>query len=67
MMRVFFVHWLYHQASLHRAQGVMEAANVQGQIDEERAEEAEEEAVSSAGRKRRSQSVLWLLLSARPM
>jgi hypothetical protein len=35
----------YHQASLPGGQGVMEAANVQGQIDEERAEEAEEEAV----------------------
>jgi hypothetical protein len=46
----------------------MEAANVQGQIDEERTEEAEEEAVNRrAGRKRRSQSVLWLLLSALPM
>jgi hypothetical protein len=30
-------------------QGVMEAANVQGQIDEERAEEAEEEAVTWEG------------------
>jgi hypothetical protein len=38
----------YHQAALPTAQGVMEAANVQGQIDEERAEEAEEEAVIRA-------------------